>query len=213
MKRRVQTGLLAALALLVLAVVLTLLESPPDVLRSNGVPVDVVLASTTSSARTCQAGEVVPAGTSAVRMTLGSELGPELSLAGVSAGRTVFHGHRGGGWTGASVTVPVDYLSHTIADVQVCFTPRRATERLLVLGHETSSAVAITASDGEKLGGRMSIEYLRGGSASWLSQIPSIARRIGLGHAWAGTWVVFVLLAAMSVNLFLICRFMLRELS
>jgi hypothetical protein len=65
-----------------------------------------------------------------------------------------------------------------------------------VQGSATPTALA-TRVDGRALGGRMWVEYLHREASSWASQIPSIARRVGLGRADPGTWVVWVALALM----------------
>src|SRR6202043_813748 len=53
------------------------------------------------------------------------------------------------------------------------------------------------------------VEYLRPGHSSWWSLASSVARRMGLGHAAAGTWIVFLLIALMITVVTLASRLIL----
>jgi hypothetical protein len=44
----------------------------------------------------------------------------------------------------------------------------------------------------------LTIEYLRRGSSSWWSLALAVARRMGLGRAWAGTWIVLLVAIMMG---------------
>ena len=115
--RSVKVALAAGLTLLALAIGLTLLGSPMSVARANrpaGQPEEPV-ASTTQSAHYCEAGEVLPSGTSALRIWLEAAAGPRVNVAVYSNGRLVTDGHRGSDWIGGSVTVPVRPLSRTVS--------------------------------------------------------------------------------------------------
>jgi hypothetical protein len=92
------------------------------------------------------------------------------------------------------------------------FTLGRPIEAVKIVGAHVPAAEGLVADGGERLGGRIRVEYLSPGRASWLSLAPSIARRMGFGHAWSGTWIVFALLAAMTSVTFLLAKVAVREL-
>jgi hypothetical protein len=210
--RSVRIALAVGLTLLVLAIGVTLARTPMAVIATNGIPDAGEVARTRRGASACQSSEVVPAGTTAVRLTLAAELGPSLTVAAKSGARTITHGARGAGWTGSSVTVPVQRVSRTTSDAEVCFTLARPAEEIAIFGKHTSRANALVGPRGQGLPGRMGVEYLRPGSTSWLSLAPAIARRMGFGHAWGGTWIVFALLAAMASGAGLLMWLTLGEL-
>ncbi|HTU77357.1 MAG TPA: hypothetical protein VMF09_01200 [Solirubrobacteraceae bacterium] len=185
---RVRIALAAGLALLAIALGLTLARSPAVVARKSDTPVtEDRLAVTATSARYCQSEEQLPAGASAIRLSLAADTGPRVDVSVSSGGRTLTSGTQGAGWTGRVVTVPVRPLARTVGAVTVCASVRPRFEQVLVFG--VPAAPALAARDGRQtLPGRMTIEYLRRGSRSWASLAPSIARRLGLGRTAAGTW-------------------------
>jgi hypothetical protein len=209
--RSVRIALAGGLALVGIAVGVTLTQAPTTVIASDGIAEEAEVASTRSAAEACQAGETVPAGTTAIRLALAAELGPPVTIAVFSGGAVVTRGTRGSGWTGASVTVPVKRVPRTIPAARVCFALGHPIEAVAIFGRKTSATGALSAG-AQRLPGRVAIEYVRQGSASWLSLVPAIARRMGLGHAWTGTWVAFALVVAMAFGLALCCRLVLREL-
>ena len=210
--RRVTIVLAAGLALLAVAIGLTLLHSPMVLARKNGTPVaEQRIATTRQSVSYCQAHELLPRGTSAIRLSLGAGTGPRVSVSVSAAGHVVTTGTQGSGWTGRVVTVPVAPLSRTVSDATVCASLTPRDENLIVFGETTPPAIA-ASNGGQRLAGRMWIEYLRPGSSSWASQALAVARRMGLGRALAGTWnalLVAELLAAIAI---LTSTLVLREL-
>jgi hypothetical protein len=192
---RVAIALGASLTVLAIAIVLTLAHAPMTVARANGVPKqEEVIAFTSHGAAYCQAGELLPKGTAALRLSLSVVTGPRISLSVRSAGRIMTSGVRAAGWTGRVVTVPVKPLTHTVSDATVCASFQLRHESLIVFGKQSSKATA--AHNGRQaLYGRMWIEYLRPGTSSWASSIASIARHMGLARADEGTWIAFLALA------------------
>src|SRR5271155_2464955 len=120
--RSVKVALAAGLTLLTLAIGLTLLGSPVSVARTNRPPgkPEEVIASTTRGASYCEPDEVLPRGTSAIRVWLVAEAGPRVSVVVYSGGRPITSGERGSHWIGGSVTVPVRPLAHTVSHATVC---------------------------------------------------------------------------------------------
>jgi hypothetical protein len=210
--RSVRAALALGGTLLVLALALTLHGSPVSVAGTNGIREGAEVASTDRTTSACQVGETLPAGTSAVRLTLAAEIGPAVTVTASAGGHAITGGARGGGWTGASVTVPVKPVPRAVSEAELCFTLRRPLEDVAIFGERQPGANALTGPRGERLPGRMGVEYLRPGSASWLSRLQAIARRMGFGHAWGGAWIVFVLVVAMAAVAGLLVWLLLKEL-
>jgi len=211
--RAVKTALLAGLALLVIALVLTLLGSPMSVARMNRAPgqSEELVTSTNQSANYCQAHEVLPRGTSAIRIWIDAAAGPRVRVVVSSDGRPIISGERGSGWVGGSVTVPVKPLPRAVSGATVCVSFRLKDETIIVQG-EHAPATTAARSGQEALSGRIWIEYLRPGTRSWASLAPEVARHMGFGRAAAGTWIVFLALALLAAVVVLASNLVLREL-
>ncbi len=210
--RRVKISLLAGLMLLMLAIVLTLAQSPLSVASSNKVAnQEATVASTTHGATYCQANEPLPAHTSAIRIWLDAAAGPHVNVVVSSGGRAITDGSRGSNWTGGSVTVPVKPLSRAVKVVTVCVSFHLHDETVLTQGSTTPAAFA--AHEGRRaLAGRMWIEYLRPGSRSWASLVPEIVRHMSFGHAVAGTWIVYAILVLLIATAAIAANVVLTEL-
>jgi hypothetical protein len=209
----VRIALAAGLALMGIAIGLTLLRSPASVAGTNRIAgqEEEPIGSTDQSARYCQAREALPRGTSAIRVWLYAARGPRVSVVVSSHGRTLTSGAQGSGWTGGSVTVPVKPLSRAVSHATVCVSFRLRDETVFVQGNATPAAFA-AHDGGQALAGRIWIEYLRPGGSSWASLAGSIARRMGFGRAAAGTWVAFLALALLATVAALASSLVLREL-
>jgi hypothetical protein len=183
-----------------------------SVARTNGIPDAGEIATTKRNTSACQDGETVPAGTTAVRVTLAAEIGPRVMLTASSGGRTITHGVRSAGWTGATVTIPVERVHANASGAELCFALARPLEVIELFGRHTVGAESLVGPHGQRLPGRLGVEYLRAGGGSWLSLIPKIAERMGFGHAWGGTWIAFELAVAMACTAAVVVRLAVREL-
>jgi hypothetical protein len=202
--------LLAGLAALVGAVAFALSQSPATVASAN-TTADTYLISTRQRLAACQSEETLPRGTSAVRLHIGTFLGPRVTVQVREGARTIVRGERAPGWTAGVVTVPVKPLSATHAVVELCYTAAvDGYETATLVGEPTVGPLAAQTSAGP-LPGRIGVEYLRPGG-SWWSQIDAVARRMALGRAWPGLGSVVVALALMLGVLALCSRAVLREL-
>jgi Predicted membrane protein (DUF2142) len=210
---RVLTALLLGLALTVIAVAVTLSGYPDVVTSTNAVALEAHLGQTEGPATVCQPGESLPRDASAIRLSLEAPIGPRVTVAVLSGGRLLTSGTRGSGWTAASVTVPVKPLAYTSSGTTVCFHADRSRARLAILGAPTDPAVAARSSTGRTLPGRLRIEYVRAGRASWWSLAGSSARRMGLGRAVAGTWIPMLALLLMLVLTLLMSWLVIREIA
>ena len=206
---KVTLGVSIALALAVVAVTLT--HSPPRVVRASSVGQSEVGA-TTSDEETCQANEVLPAGVSAIRVWLLAYYGAPVRVTASSGSRVLAEGRRAGDWTGGSVTVPITPLKRTASQVKLCVAVGPNSEPIFVLGREAAAREAAVAPGEGRLRGRVGVEYLAAGQGSWWSRILPVARRMGLGHALSGTWVVLLIAALVGAVGLLAVRLTLRDL-
>jgi hypothetical protein len=210
--RSVPTALAAGLGITVAALAVVLAQSPLTVLASNSTPMGGPLTTTAGAARACQAGERLPRGTIAIRLSLGALTGTALTVRALSGERVVASGERGSGWDGQTVTVPVRAVTHTIAPVKVCFAVPEPGEELTLFGSPTGRTTAAVAGSGQALPGRLRIEYLGRGRTSWLALLPSVTRHMGLGRAWSGIWIAFLVPALMLAAVIVASRLIVREL-
>src|ERR1700733_8783751 len=188
-------GLALAVGLTVLAItiVAVMSRSPPVVSRTNTAPIVGHVVAISDDFQTCQRDELLPAGTTAIRLSLEALLGPPVLLHVVDQGTVLASGRVGAGWSRQSVTVPVRPLRRAVADTRVCFTVVDRHETVYAKG-DPYAGVPDAGTDG-----RIRIEYLRPGGRSWWALAPSIARRMALGRSPSGVWVVLGVLSAMLV--------------
>ena len=112
-----------------------------------------------------------------------------------------------------SVTIPVSPVSRASSDVTICVRIGRAREAVTVRGVESRPQNAAYEPGHEPSAGRVLVEYLRPGRASWWSLARSVARRMGLAHAPSGVAVALLalaLVAAMTATTWWLMR---RELA
>ena len=212
--REVRIALAAGLGLLTLAIVVALARSPQSVARST-VPAHAEedrLTHATKDATFCQGGETLPSGTSAIRLSLGSYVGPRVRVVVYADGRPITSGERGSGWTGRVVSVPVTPVAHTVFDATLCASPHVHDEIVTVFGGPSSKASAARFVGNPPLGGRFCVEDLRPGTRTWASLVPSILAHMGLGRASSGGGIVFVAFMLMAAAVVLASRMLVREL-
>lgn len=214
----------AALILAVLAVTLT--HAPPRVVLVGAPGVRAVdvngvrgLRITTGDPTVCQAGEVLPRGVSAIRLSTWGFFGARVRVAVYGGSRVLTEGRRGADWTSDSVTVPVKPLARTSTGTKLCFTLGPNSESILLLGALTPPREAATISESgvargapQLLEGRVTVEYLASGQGSWWSRILTVARHVGLGRSFSGTWIALLIAALTLAAGALAVRLTLREL-
>jgi len=227
--RQARVALAAGLALTALALVLVLSQSPLTVVRSTAARTYTTsFGSSNLGARVCQAHEVLPRGTVAIRVWLEAVIGPPVSVEALAGGQLLTRGARGSGWTAGSVTIPVRRVTRTVSPVTVCVNVGKPREPIALQGVRTAPALAATDRQGPlpkvagrrapsyrrgPLPGRIMIEYLRAGSSSWWSLATPVARRMGLGHAGSGKWIPLLALILMVAVAVLMSRLLLVELA
>ncbi|HEY3960202.1 MAG TPA: DUF2142 domain-containing protein [Solirubrobacteraceae bacterium] len=188
------------------ALALAMSHSPPDVARTNAVPIDEVIAVAPPAFAACQGSEVLPRGTTAVRLSLEALLGPRVTVRIVRKGAVLSTGERAAGWSKQSVTVPVRALRRSVANVSLCFALAPHDETVNIKGK-----AAGRRPDGSVTGGRIRIEYLRPGKRSWWGLIPMVARRMSWGHATSGVWIVLAVLVTMVALAAIVSLLLVRD--
>jgi hypothetical protein len=207
-------ALVGGLAIFAITLVLVLSQSPHVLAGKNdaaAASVASVLTSVPGGGHFCQANETLPIGVSEIRLSLAAVAGPRVKVT-VMSGKTILtHGESAPGWLGYRVTAPVKPVNHTLHHTTVCVAFSGAKERVSFRGMRTATRRAAW-SDGHFLPGRIAVEYSRPGTSSWWSQALSVARRFGLGRAWAGTWLVLLVAGLMAAAFALTSWLVIREL-
>lgn len=211
--RSVQIALAAGLAVVCVAVGLSLLRSPMSVAATNrpSGESEQPIASTDRGASYCQPGEALPRGTTAIRVWLDASYGPRVRLAVSSGGHPVTEGEQAG-WTGGSVTVPVKPLPHAVSDATVCATFHLHDETVIVQGNTPAPGRQAARMGPHSTGASMWIEYLRPGSRSWASLAASVFGHMEFGRATPGPWVVLLALGLLAAVVTLASQLVLKEL-
>ena len=189
-------------------------ESPATVIAQNDAAgTETELGATSrGGADLCQQNEQLPRGTVAVRVSLYALPGPRMEIRALSGTQTVTFGERASGWSGASVTIPIAEVRHTISPVTICLTSNEHGEAMPVLGARSPPSTAAYYGHGHRLAGRMRLVYLGHGHATWATLALSVARHLGRGRAWSGIWIAFLLIVLMLLALVLVSRLLLSEL-
>jgi hypothetical protein len=139
----------------------------------------------------CQAGEQIPSGTAAVRISLVAN-GPAPSVVvssgdGTSVSGSGAHAHA----EGSMVVVPLARQLRRDAEGDVCVKLPAGPQRYGLIGTATDPEFAATEGS-EPLPGRLHLEYLTAGTHAWWSSVPTFVRRLGRGHAWSGPSVALL---------------------
>lgn len=230
-RRAVVATFAVGLAIGAVAAALALTQAPPRVVKIGapgrkalGVNGGLIIGRVIGDGTICQAGEVLPAGISAIRLSIWAFFGAHVRVMAYRGSQLLTEGSRSASWTGDSVTVPVRALAHSASDVRICIAIGPNQEPLEVLGNHTKpqqAAVKLAAhvspadpvAKGEQRAyGRLAIEYLAPGDGSWWARVLAVARHMGLGRAYAGTWIALLVAALMLAVGALAMRLTLREL-
>lgn len=202
----------------------TLTRAPVRVLARSGNPESIELGATVGDVALCQPGEVLPAGTTAIRLPLIAFYGAHVNLVAIRQGHVITTGSHGPNWTGVSVTVPVKPLSDTATDVNICFAVSPNSEPVIVAGDKKPARDATVELRGKtltpaalrgpvrRLQDRLALEYIATDRSPWWSRILTVSRHLGLGRAYSGTWITLVVAALMLLVAGLAARLALKEL-
>jgi hypothetical protein len=234
MPERALRGAVAALvvggALIAAGVAVALAQAPPRLVRIGAPGVKALgqkgatlLGTAATEAAICQSGEVLPAGTSAIRISIWAFYGVRVHVMAYQGSRLLTAGTRNPNWTGTSVTVPLRPLAHSFSNVRLCFELLPNQEPVQFLGSFTPRATAAedlasaspahpTASGERPLPGRLAIECLTPGRVSWFSRLATVVRNMGFGRFYSGDWIALLVAAMMAAVVVLAFRLTLKEL-
>lgn len=191
-RRRRRITIAISVALLAVALVATLSRAHEPRTGTNGIPARVGVAVTSGPRTICQTGEQIPSGTAAVRIAMvGSGGAPPSVVVSDAEGRSVRSGGARARWERSAVVVPLARPLRHDAEGDVCVKLPAGPQRYGLLGTATTPEFAATEG-AEALAGRVHLEFLTGGTASWWSSVPTFVRRIGRGHAWSGPSVALL---------------------
>jgi Predicted membrane protein (DUF2142) len=184
--RRAPVALAIGLAAMVVAVCIVLSGSPLVRAGTNSVPPPNVAVALQGSAAVCQLGGTIPRGTTAIRIPFVANAGPRVVATVMAGSRVLTTGAQAAGWGSTdTVTVPVTPVTHQTPGTRVCIAIGPITPFIAV---DATASRRTSSTSYEPRNDRLHLEYLRYGSASWWSLAPSIAQRLGVGHAALGTW-------------------------
>jgi hypothetical protein len=208
---RVKIAVAVSLAGIVAAILLTLMQSPLAVVGVNTTAQEP-LAASEQSLSTCQADEMLPRGTSAIRLRIFTVTGPRVTLELIAHGRVIAHGEQEAGWTGGVVTVPVEPQPYARKGLELCFSLSLDHDETVELRGERLPGRSIALDPAGGLPGRVHVEYLRPAQSSWLSLARAIARRMGLGRAAPGAWSALLAALLMGAVALLVVGLVIRTL-
>jgi len=202
--------LVVGLVALLVAGGLVLTRSAPRRSDSDGAADNGPAVTLQAGQQLCQPGELVPADTAAIRLDAapapagalrGPALGAELQdLAGSHVGGTL-----AAGWRRGAVSIPLAPTVRSDAGATVCV--RDLGPGPASFGGSVPAGSWVMSIDGRALGGRVRIDYLRPGSESWLSLLPTLAHRLTLAKSrlvrhWAPAAFVLLMLLAVALALY-----------
>lgn len=162
----------------------------------------------------CARHELVPGDTAEVRVHAEPPdgAGGPITVRLVQGGREIARGSRPAGWGEGSLEVPIQPgIAATQPDVDVCFA-HEGPGRIILWGYGAVDERR-TALDGQELGERVRVSYLRPGRESGWDLLAAVARRMGVGRgSWIDGWAFYGWLATVVGALAVVIRLTVREL-
>ncbi|HEX3909328.1 MAG TPA: hypothetical protein VHW67_01335 [Solirubrobacteraceae bacterium] len=160
----------------------------------------------------CEPAELVPGDTAALRLNIssGAPQGPRLDLTMSNADGPVGVGGLAAGWRSGVLSIPVSRVRTTKQAVMICLV-NRGTTRVAFGGSVPDSGFYVVIG-GKPLSGRMRIEYMRPGSETWFSLLPTLVHRFSLAKAdLVRHWAAGAVLVLMLIAIGLAARTIVRE--
>lgn len=199
----------AGLATIAAVIALTLSRSPLVVTQTNGVAPRMIF-DTRGQASFCQEDQVLPQGTTAVRLSLSVNIGPSVTVRMMSGSHLITEGHLGPGWgVTSTATVPVKPVARTVRAITACVRLGPAVETVEIEGDTVEQPASPV--QGPHTVDEMRIEYMQPGGGSWWSRASTVARHMGWGHEPGGPWPVWVLIALMLLTVAITCWTVLKS--
>jgi hypothetical protein len=177
-------GGLAVLA----AVAIALGQQSVQVLGSNAVPQPEFARTMAPRERICQAEPLIPAGTTALRLRIGTygDIGRPVRVEVLQGKRVVRSSQRAGGWTEGDLDFAVAPLDSAVRDARVCVTDL-GTGRIALAGYNH----------------QFRIDYAGRPSQTWWDRLGQLERRYSQGKAsFLGGWsfvLTFLLVLAAGI--------------
>jgi hypothetical protein len=162
--------------------------------------------------RVCQAGELIPADTAAVEVSVATGGAPGAPLAvrlRDARKRVLARGRAPGGYHDGLVSIPIPLQRRTRTSVDVCI-ERTGPGTAQLYG--LASGAGKVRLDGKPRPGVLRLAYRRPGKESWLALSPTIAHRFAQAKTRAaGPWLFWVLIGLTVLAAGLALRTVVRE--
>jgi hypothetical protein len=215
-------ALAGALLAIVVALIVLLTGRQAQIASTDRVPNYTFVTELYSGQQLCQANEIVPAGTAALRMTIGTygKPGPPLAIA-ISAPasyarkapmRRISTGGIAKGWRQGVISMPVTRVTRIHAEANVCIANRGPWPVAIAGTTPPANYYVADSVDGNALSSEVRIDYMFAGRPSWFAMLSTIAERMTLGKGsyigWMG-WIAPLLL--MLALVIVLVRVLLRE--
>jgi hypothetical protein len=201
------------LAAVVVVLTLVLLHGGRRRSGSDLTPNGAFVAALGAGEQVCQDGELLPADTSAARLTIGTYglPGPPVHVTFTGpSGEPLSSGSLAAGWRQGVVDIPIAHVSQPREGVRACVR-NSGPQRIAVAGDLPDPGYRMQVA-GKSIEGRLRFDYMRPGSETWLALLPAIVYRSTLGKSdlirhWA--WAAALALMLFAVGLAI--RTILRE--
>lgn len=158
---------------------------------------------------TCQAHELLPADTAAVRTAIGTygAPGPRVSVSLTGGhGEALTAGSLAPGWRQGVVEIPVAHVYRASAEATACLRDD-GPSRVAVAGDSGDSFHTMQVAGRTIQNAQVLYEYMRPGSESWLQLLPTAVYRSTLGKsglvrhwAWAGALALMLLAVGLALR-------------
>ena len=183
--------------LLIWAVTDVMAPESRHVVRANLSPPVAFVATVQGGDRACQRNELVPAGSGALRLRVGTfgRPGPPLELTIEGEDGPPRRGRLAAGWPEGDVLIPYPEAGRDGPGTRVCVR-NAGTDRVAIAGARASGAAA-TVVGAKPVAGRMWMSYLRPTERTWWSETGAVASRADVARdALPGAATLWLWLAA-----------------
>jgi hypothetical protein len=166
---------------------------------TNGVWPQGPLGVLEAGQRVCQDGELLPAGTAAMRFAVqpAQRIGPRVAVTLTRGGETIARTSMLVTGRSTTATAALPAQARDLDDVRVCLAVPGRGEVVLISGPIPPGTGEVTA-NGRRIGAALPITYVEAGTATWWSRAARVLDRMALGGGdWRGgatAWLVAALL-------------------
>jgi len=178
---RMRAALAGALVALIVALVVVGARRQPQIASTDRVPNYTFVTEIFAGQSLCQGNEIVPVGTAALRMTIGTygKPGPPLVIrvtgpvSAATGARTVAiaRGKLAEGWLQGVISVPVSRVAQTHAEARVCIANRGLWPVAIAGTTPPANYGFDDYLNGKPLASEVRIDYMLPGRPSWFSML------------------------------------------